>query len=226
VARIEVYVVTDDDPLAEVGIMYPDIEIVHSKYSSPPPTPPVRDREAALAVAPPAPFELPLLAPVPVRVATVEIRDATNNQLITSIEILSPVNKRGQGLSQYHQKRQSILAANVHLLEIDLLRRGQRPLNQPVIPASAYRIMLTRAPASKVEIWPIALPDLLPVLPIPLRSSDDDVTLDLAQTLQEVYEAGAYDLTVDYTAAPPPPALSAQESLWLEDQLKAVGLRT
>jgi hypothetical protein len=166
VARIEVYVVTDDDPLAEVGIMYSDIEI------------------------------------------------------------LSPVNKRGQGLTQYHQKRQSILEAKVHLLEIDLLRRGQRPLNQPVIPASDYRIMLTRAPASKVEIWPIALLDLLPVLPIPLRTPDDDVTLDLGQALQEVYEAGAYDLTVDYTASPPPPALSLEENLWLENQLKAAGLRT
>ena len=225
VARIEVYMITDEDPLAEVGIMYPDVEIMRSRQLRSPLSPARPQSEAMTTVAPPAPFELPLLAPVPVRVATVEIRDATKNELITSIEILSPVNKRAQGLKHYQEKRQALMAAGVHLLEIDLLRRGQRPLSQRVIPTSAYRITLIRAPASKVEIWPVALPDRLPLLPIPLRSPDSDVVLNLSQALQDVYEAGAYELTIDYTASPLPPPLSANEETWLVAQLQAAGLR-
>jgi hypothetical protein len=166
-----------------------------------------------------------LLTSVPVRVATVEIRDATNNQLITLIEILSPVNKRGEGLHQYQQKRHKLITAGVHLLEIDLLRRGERPLNQPVIPRSAYRITLIRAQAGKAEIWPIALADPLPLLSVPLRLPDNDTVLDLSQTLQDIYEAGAYDLTIDYGADPPPPPLSDEEKTWLATCLKGVGLR-
>lgn len=226
VARIEVYMITDEEPLAEVGIMYPDVEIMRSRQLRSPLAPSRSQPEITAAVAPPAPFELPLLSPVPVRVATVEIRDATKNELITSIEILSPVNKRGQGLKHYQEKRQTLMAAGVHLLEIDLLRRGQRPLAERVIPSSAYRITLIRAPASKVEIWPIALSDSLPLLAVPLRAPDTDVVLNLSQALQDVYEAGAYELTIDYTAPPPPPSLSTHEDAWLVAQLQAAGLRT
>ena len=222
VARIEIYTVIDNDPLAEVGIMYPDVEILRLQKASP--TPAGSGPTGTALVAPPAPFELPLLTSVPVRVATVEIRDANQNELITSIEILSPVNKRGEGLNQYQQKRQKLISAGVHLLEIDLLRRGQRPLRQAVIPSSAYRITLIRALANKAEIWPLALAELLPLLSVPLRTPDDDIVLDLAQALQQVYEAGAYDLTIDYTVAPPPPPLSDEEKAWLTNCLKDAGL--
>jgi hypothetical protein len=225
VARIEVYVVTDEDPLVEVGIMYPDIEIVEAKRRSSALQPTVVVASPVAAGVPPAPFELPLLAPIPVRVASVEIRDATKSELITTIEIISPVNKRGQGLKSYREKRQNLLDGGVHLLEIDLIRRGQRPLEQQVIPASAYRLTLTRAPASKAEIWPIQLPDPLPLLPVPLRAPDRDVILNLAQALQEVYEVGAYDLTIDYTTPPPPPLLTKEEYGWLIDCLQTAGVR-
>lgn len=223
VARIEVYVVTDQDPLAEVGIMYPDVEVIRSKRIhsslSPPPT-----KEATATVAPPAPFELPLLNPISVRMAAVEIRDVGQDELVTSIEILSPVNKRGQGLNQYREKRQRLIEAKVHLLEIDLIRRGQRPLPQETIPTSAYRLTLTRAQAKKVEIWPIALTEPLPLLPVPLRAPDADVVLDLGQAMRDIYDVAAYELTIDYTVPPPPPALSEADANQLKAHLKAAGL--
>ena len=225
VARIEVYMVTDDDPLAEVGIMYPDVEVVRSRQSGSPLVPVGMGREGIAAALPPAPFELPLLAPVPVRIAAVEIRDAAKSELVTSIEILSPVNKRGQGLTHYRDKRQRLIEAGVHLLEIDLLRRGQRPLALQAIPPSPYRVTLIRAPAQKVEIWPLTLADPLPQLPIPLRPPDAEVVLDLNQALRTVYEAAAYELTIDYTASPPPPPLSDEETAWLMACLQAAGLR-
>src|SRR2546428_9236860 len=103
VARLEISVIEDQSPAAEIGIMYPDVA--------------------------------PLTIPLPqVRLATVEIRDVAQNILVTSIEILSPVNKGGPHLSQYRQKRQRLRAAHVHLLEIDLLRRGTRIWMHPRIP--------------------------------------------------------------------------------------------
>jgi hypothetical protein len=92
--------------------------------------------------------------PLPqVRLATVEIRDVAQNILVTNIEILSPVNKHEPHLSRYRQKRGRLRAAHVHLLEIDLLRRGTRVWMHPRIPEVPYLVLLTRAQASAIEVW-------------------------------------------------------------------------
>ena len=117
VVRIEIYVVEDTAPESEIGIMYPDVEIML--------TGPARAGGAsqpAAATAPalgtPAALTIPILDPVEVRVPTVEIRDVASNQLVTCIEILSPVNKREPGLAVYRQKRQ-------RLVEMPELRNNQ-----------------------------------------------------------------------------------------------------
>ena len=64
---------------------------------------------------------------------SVEIRDTSQRRLVTAIEILSPTNKRGAGHQEYLAKRQRLLLSTVHLLEIDLLRMGERvPMKQPL----------------------------------------------------------------------------------------------
>ena len=63
------------------------------------------------------------------REAFVEIYEATPEQrLVTSIEILSPSNKRPRtpGYDLYLRKRQSLLLGDANLVEIDLLRGGSR----------------------------------------------------------------------------------------------------
>ena len=141
VARIEIQVVPDETPEADIGIMYPDVEIVRARQSDSA-LPSASAATGALTAASqpitPAALSVPLLD-IEVRLATVEIRDTASNRLVTSIEILSPVNKREPGLSKYRDKRRQLHAADVHILEIDLLRRGQRPLAHPRIPPSAYR---------------------------------------------------------------------------------------
>src|SRR2546422_3730782 len=184
VARLEISVIEDQSPAAEIGIMYPDVA--------------------------------PLTIPLPqVRLATVEIRDVAQNILVTSIEILSPVNKREPHLSQYRQKRERLRAAHVHLLEIDLLRRGTRAWMHPRIPEAPYLVLLTRAQASAVEVWPIKLQDKLPTLPVPLRSPDPEAILDLAAALRAIYDEAFYHLSIDYTQDPPPPPFSKEEMAWL-----------
>lgn len=222
VARIEIQVVVDEDPQREVGIMYPDVEIVRNQRRQPPALPPsLRGGIAVAELLAPTPATITVQLPeVEIRLATVEIYDTAQNQLITSIEILSPINKREPGLTKYRAKWRELRAAGVHILEIDLLRRGQRPLSHPKVPDSLYRVSLLRAGNSMVNVWAINLPDRLPIVPVPLRQPDADVTLDLGLALQTIYERAAYDLSIDYTAPPPPPALAEDELLWLRHQLQ------
>ena len=225
VARIETSVVEDTSPEAEIGIMYPDVEVVTARVREAEPVP-YLGASATLAVAmTPPPVTVPAPDPVQVRVATVEVRDVAQNELVTSIEILSPVNKREPGLTPYLEKRERLRRAGVHVVELDLLRRGRRPSAHPRLPASAYRMTLFRAGKGTLDAWPVSLRDPLPVLPVPLRAPDPDVPLELGLTVAALYDEAAYDLSVDYTQPPPPPALSAEESAWLDELLRQQGLR-
>ena len=222
VARIEVQVVSDETPEAEVGIMYPDVEIVRTHQLSDEPSA-AANKAGVLATGAPAitpvSVSVPLLE-VEVRLASVEIRDTAQNQLVASIEILSPINKREPGLTKYREKRRRLQAAEVHLLEIDLLRRGQRPFSHPRIPLRAYLISLTRAQARFADVWSINLQDPLPVVPVPLRAPDADVFLDLGSALTAIYDRAAYDLSINYRELPPPPPLTAAEQTWLRQRLE------
>ncbi|ETW93963.1 MAG: hypothetical protein ETSY1_36960 [Candidatus Entotheonella factor] len=219
VARIEIQVVADDTPEAEIGIMYPDVEIVRPR----PPAAtsqasPSEARAAGTAMMTPTSLSVPLLE-VEVRLATVEIRDTAENQLVSSIEILSPVNKREPGLSKYRDKQRRLREAHVHILDIDLLRRGQRPLAHPRIPAHAYRVTLSRAGESVADVWAIPLQEPLPVVPVPLRAPDEDVPLDLSLALATIYDRAAYDLSLNYNEPPPPPPLSDEAQAWVRRQV-------
>lgn len=216
-ARLEVYVVEDSFPESEIGILYPDVEVMQLRQ------PGVETSTSASATrsvaVTPAPLTLPILQPVPVRLANVEIRDTAQNILVTCIEILSPVNKREPGLTLYRQKRQRLYQGGIHLIELDLLRRGTRPFAHPQMPDVSYAITLTRAHCGVMDVWPLKLQDALPIIPVPLRTPDPDAVLDLPAVIREVYDEAAYDLSVNYSELPPPPVLSEVDKQWLETLL-------
>jgi Protein of unknown function (DUF4058) len=137
---------------------------------------------------------------------------------VTSIEILSPVNKREPGLAQYRQKCQRLYQADVHMIELDFLRRGTRPFAHPRLPTAPYFVMLTRARSAAVDVWPIALQQFLPIIPVPLKAEDPDVALDLGMALVEIYDEAGYDLSIDYAQSPPPPALTVADQSWLRSR--------
>jgi hypothetical protein len=123
-------------------------------------------------------------------------------------------------------KRQELFASSVHLLEIDLLRAGVRPRLARPLPPTAYCALLSRAYRRHlVEVWPIALSDPLPVLPVPLSAPDPDVALDLGAVLRQVYRRARYERVIDYRTDPPPPPLTPEEAAWLDHHLRARGLR-
>ena len=56
----------------------------------------------------------------------VQIREARHKSLVTVIEILSPTNKNGRAREEYLKTTKVIYAGKTHLIEIDLVRQGQR----------------------------------------------------------------------------------------------------
>jgi hypothetical protein len=158
----------------------------------------------------------------------VAIRTVEGDTLVTAIEILSFVNKRPGHAAYltYRRKRQAILESTAHLLEIDLLRAGERPLLAEPLPEAPYFIILSRAERRPVaEVWPLHLQEPLPILPVPLLPPDPDIPLDLGRALAAIYDRSGYDLRINYTQRPPAPALSAEEEAWLEAHLRAAGKR-
>lgn len=182
---------------------------------------------AAVAIAP-APITGVIPFEVPVTYHTVEVRTVAGDTLVTAIEVLSPANKRPgvDGADAYHRKRGDILLSRAHLLEIDLLRAGRRPQVRADLPDAPYFVTLSRQERRPhVEIWPVLLTGVLPVVPVPLQSEDPDVPLDLGACLRRIYASARYDLRVDYRTPPPPPELNAADGAWLDAHLRSVSMR-
>ena len=176
---------------------------------------------APAAVATP-PLRVATLMPTPVPHVTVEIRDTANRQLVTAIEVLSLTNKRGEGREEYLVKRRRLLLSTAHLIEIDLLRQGRRvPMPDP-LPATSYFVFLSRAEHRPMtDVFPIALSDPLPAVPVPLLGGDPDVSLDLQAALRNIYDLLGYDLAIDYSQPPEIP-LQHDEEQWVESVLRGV----
>jgi hypothetical protein len=173
-----------------------------------------------------APLILPTDFPEPIPHVSIEIRDVAGRSLVACIEVLSPTNKRGTGREEYAARRFQILSGPAHLMEIDLLRVGARfPTAEP-LPAVPYFVFLSRAGRrGVVEVWPIALEQPLPTVPVPVLPGDPDVVLDLQRALQTVYDIIGYDDLIGYSQPPPDP-LAPTELAWVEEQLRRAGRRT
>jgi Protein of unknown function (DUF4058) len=208
--RLAVTMHNDRVPAHELGIMYPDVEIVRPQ---PPTDRLIRETAGAVLIAP-APLSIPITMMIQVRLVSVEVRDVANNRLVTSIEIISPSNKREPGLSAYLAKRDELRIAEVHLLEIDLLRRGKRLWQEEQLPDSPYLATLIRARHIQAEVWPMGLRERLPILPVPLRQPHADVPLNIQTALNTLYDEARYTLTLDYNQPPPEPALSEEDAAW------------
>ncbi len=207
-AELETQVVIDrldDDPQA----VLPDVSITSPDVSAGAPS--------AVAVAAPAPVQIRVPLDIPTRMVSVYIRQRETARLVAVIELLSPVNKRrGQGREEYLEKRRTLLASPVHVIEIDLLRRYPRmPFDDPLPPAH-YIVMVCKAgERPRSSVWPISVRQPLPTVPIPLLPPDPPVPLELGPALRTAYERARYDLRVDYHKPPVPP-LSPADAAWAE----------
>jgi len=169
-----------------------------------------------------APLQLTTVMPVLVTHRSVEIRDVANRQLVCAIEILSPTNKRGHGRRKYLQKRGKILQSSAHLIEIDLLRQGQRVPMAQTLPNFPYFAFVSRQnERPSVGVWPISMRDRLPTIPVPLLAGDADVPLDLQQAQTSVYDLIGYDAILDYSSSPAV-ALAPEDARWAAEVVRRI----
>src|SRR6266540_2799371 len=125
-ARVEerVYVETEGE---RVHRLVPDVHV--AERQSPAATRAWELKETPAAIAEPLVFEV---LNEPVTEGYIEIRERTGGKVVTVIEFLSPANKSGgTGQEKYLEKQAEILASNASLVEIDLVRAGQRVLALP-----------------------------------------------------------------------------------------------
>jgi hypothetical protein len=170
----------------------------------------------------PVMVELPM--PEEVTERFLEIREVGTEAVVTTLELLSPSNKRsGKGRQLYEAKRLKVLGSQTHLIEIDLIRAfGPLPLRGAVA-TSLYRIVVSR-----VEQRPLAalygfnLSDPIPSFPVPLQSEDPLIWVDLQDLVDGVYDRASYDLAIDYRQDLVPP-LSAADAAWAREWLMSQG---
>ena len=232
-ARLNTTIQPDSYALTVTYMAYDAIEIAHSNTRATFPDvglwrthgrTPVSGATAVLeAVIDPPQTQSVVKLEAPFRFANVEVREAGIDRLVTAIEILSPVNKRaGREREKYLRKRRELLRSEAHVMEIDLLRSGERsPLEIPP-PLAPYYVTLGRAnQRPTIDVWAIQLEARLPVVPVPLLAPDPDVPLHLGAVVRSVYERGAYATRLDYHQPVPPPALNEEQAAWVEDVLDA-----
>jgi hypothetical protein len=147
-----------------------------------------------------------------------KIIEGKSQRIITSLEFLSPTNKRGGGANKFIHKRERLLRRGVHSVEIDLTRGGDwrsclpEDFDPPDKADSTYRIFSFIYKPHVIEAWTtgIALLDPLPEITIPLRPDDPLVTLALQPLVERAYVEGRYGLTIDYREPCDPPLPDAE----------------
>jgi len=142
-----------------------------------------------------------------------EIRESATHEVITTIEILSPTNKRGEGRYLYEKKRDDIFRSPVSLVEIDLLRGG-KPWLSPKYSDTHYRILISRGwERPNAQLYAFNLDKFIPEIHIPLREPELEPTVKLNDIVHQVYETARYDLRINY-AQPPEPPLQGEWTEW------------
>ena len=225
------------EPAAEQLVGVPDGAVIaagHSPGGSPTIGPLEGAGSSAGPQAAPQVGVLDVEVPVPARVRQtyLEIRDPREHEVVTVIELLSPTNKRpGEGRQEYLAKRRQTLASLTSLVEVDLLRGGQRmpiwldgrPAPEPL--PGDYRVLVARGEQRpQARLYPFAVRDPIPAFPLPLRSGDEEPTIDLQPLLAAIYDRASYDLRIDYRQDAVPP-LRGDDAVWAADLLHRAGRR-
>jgi len=164
----------------------------------------------------PATYVVELPMPEEITERWLEVRDVVTGDAITVIEILSPSNKL-EDRQRYEKKRRKILGSMTHLIEIDLLRIGKPMTMHGEIPASHYRILVSRSeqgPQAEVLLFTVRTP--IPAVLVPLQPGDNEPSLPLNQILHSLYEQAGYDLFINYSEAPIPP-FEGEDAQWVSN---------
>ncbi len=223
-ARMEERVFVEPEE-GEGRVVYPEVRVVErGKF------PPAGRMPASSATAV-EPLVIPFMSE-PATQGYLQIIDlGTGHRVITVIEFLSPTNKiPGEGQELYLKKQRECRESRVNLVEIDLTRAGKQKLLIPMerIPPShrtTYQVCVWRGwKPETIEVYPVPLQKSLPIIRIPLRETDGDISLDLQALIEQCYQNGRYGEDLDYHSDPVPPLLP-DEAEWASKLLRSKSLR-
>ncbi|MGB3292250.1 MAG: DUF4058 family protein [Phormidesmis sp.] len=183
-----------------------------------------KDKSAEVALAVAEPIGSPVIVGLPmletVRQRFIEIRNTSNQEVVTVIEVLSPANKRGEGRSRYQQKRSRLLESQANLVEIDLLHRGAAMPTIGERITSHYRVLVSPMQLRpQALLYPFNLPMPLPQVPIPLRAGDVEPVIDFQTLLNQIYERSGYAFSINYRQLPKP-SWDANTLQWIRERVE------
>lgn len=198
-----VYLVEHAPEARKLG--YPDIAVTDPQNGASAP----KSRSGGVATL--EPVTIPLVILEGPRETYIEILHQPDRSLVAALELLSPANKEQPGRIEYLAKRRALIYQDVHLVELDLLRGGQRlPFEKP-LPSADYYYFLSRAgqrPDCQVYSWRLSQP--LPTVPVPLRPPDPDIHINLAAVFTTAYDRGRFGRRINYQASLP--------TLWTDEE--------
>jgi hypothetical protein len=158
----------------------------------------------------------------------IEIRQRSDNKLITVVDVVSPANKLAlQGRAAYLDRRREGRAQGANLVEIDLVLQGQPTLDysRDGLPEWDYAVTVTRSTQpDRYEIYTATLQKRLPRFRLPLAADDRDTVLDLHTAFSRCYDQGGFSAKIDYRRDPAT-ELDDEDRRWLDDLLKQQKLR-
>ena len=195
--------------------LVPDVFVVRSPH--PAATPPLGAAELTITPA----TEIEELLDEEVHDLYLEIVDAELRQVVTAIEVLSPANKvRGaRGYETMRAKQKTLSQGGANILEIDLLRAGERPPS--LVGQGDYVVSLRKPGSTTLFAWFWNIRDPMPTVGVPLKLPFADVPLPLQSLFNAVYDRAFYALSINYTQPVPYPPLRLADAAWVERTLQA-----
>ncbi|MBY0460290.1 MAG: DUF4058 family protein [Gemmataceae bacterium] len=171
------------------------------------------------------------LSPDTIEEPYLEIVSAKGRRPVTVVEVISLSNKRAgeDGRKTYQDKQKEYALGGVHLVEIDLLRRGPHVTATPLrelqrrLGAFDYHVSVVGGVVPSHFAAGIKLTDRLPAFAIPLDPGVPPVAVDLQPLLDRCYDSGRYAALVTYRDPCDPP-LTAEQQAWAEGVLREKGL--
>jgi hypothetical protein len=157
----------------------------------------------------------------------VEIRQRTDNRLVTLVDFVSPANRTtAVGKGAYLDTRMEALNQRAAVVEIDLVTQGTPPLDfdRSQLPDHQYTVTVTRGTAPhKHQVYAAVLAKRLPPFKLPLATDDRDTVIDLQVAFTRAYDAADFARKIDYAAdLPADVILPDEEKAWAVDLLNRV----
>lgn len=215
--RVEL-VSEDDLGLVTARSIGPDVNVVRDRASSVQPGP-AQSGRSNVATLEPSTLQQAVEWIDPPKQLYVQVLRVPEQEVVADIELLSPSNKRrgSEDRAAYLARRQMLFRHHVHLVELDLLRGGERIRMLTPLPSGDYYAFVTLwQDWHQCDVYAWSIRAALPTIPVPLRLEDGAVGLDLAAVFARTYDNGRFDRVIRYDK--PVTDLPEADRTWAAEQ--------